>query len=201
MSDTDSGAGAPVETAPVGADPETVETAAVTEATFKEIVLDSQDAADQFVKDRVARAQRSAEKKTQQTVDDLKAQLKAHEDAKLSDAEKLVNATKAAEKLAEDRGNELTKLQRQIKVSELADEAKLPRSLWDRVRGDTDEELEADIAKLATDFGVKDGVSTDSRRPVQSPTVSVTPTGGEPDADPTAKSIVDSMSLTGSLRF
>lgn len=201
MSDTDSGAveSAPVETATTVADSES-ETVTPSESPFKEIVLDSQEAADKFIKDRVARAQRSAEKKTQQQIDDLQAKLKSHEDAKLSDSEKLVNAAKAAQQLADDRGNELTKLQRTIKVGELAEAAKLPRSLWDRVRGDTDEELEADIAKLATDFRVKDGVSTDSRPPVQSPNVSVTPTGGEIEIERNAKSIVDSMSF-GAIRF
>lgn len=195
MSDIDSGAveSAPDETATTVADSDN-EAPATTETVFKEIVLDSQEAADKFIKDRVARAQRSAEKKFQTQLDELQGQLKAHEDSKLSESEKLQNAAKAAEQLAEERGNEVTKLRRQMTVKDLAIDAKLPKELWDRVRGETDEDIAADIQDLAEKFAPKD-VSVDSRRPpTQAPKVTVTPTGGEPDVEPTAKSIVDSFS-------
>lgn len=194
---TDSGAveSAPVETAST----ENADSGASTSRNeFKSIVLDSQDAADSFVKDRVSRAQRSVEKQYKTQVDDLNAKIEAFENEKLSESDKIVKRAEAAEKLAKERGDELTKMRREMSLNSLAADAKLPRDLWDRVRGDTEEEISADIAKLKAALPATEAPA-DTRPPSQQSKVTVAPTGQEPDADQDAKSIVDS--LPGFLNF
>lgn len=170
---------APVETATPVADPVTpvVEGAPVVPVPFKQIVLDSQDAADDFIKDRIARATRSAEKKAEAEKKILQDRITGFETAQLTEDQKKEQRAITAEKLAQERGDELTKLQREILVRDNAGD--LPKSLWDRVRGETEEEIVADIASLME--GVPAAPVVPGRPPAQSPMVRVQPVGTDPD--------------------
>lgn len=162
---------------------------------FKEIVLASQEDADKFVKDRVARAERSAKKESEDRLRELEAELKGFRDEKLSDEEKkeqrLADAA-AAESALRD---ELNEVRRELLVTRLAGTAGLPEELWDRVRGDDEDSITADIVKLA---GLVPAAAEPSRKPpVQSPTVRVAPTGDDPEPEPDVKNIVDSIDGLG----
>lgn len=175
---------APVETAAVVADPVTPAEPTVVE--FTPITLDSQEATDNFVKDRVARATRAAEKKVEGEKKALQDKIDAFENEKLTDDQKKDARAAAAEKLAQERGDELTKLTRELLVRDNAGD--LPKSLWDRVRGDTEDEIIADIATLLE--GVPAAPSAPGRPPTQSPMVRVQPVGTDPDPGLNAEDII-----------
>lgn len=191
----------PVETASESADPDagSQPDGKKSDKEFNPIVLDSQEAADKFVKDRVARAQRSVEKKFQDQISDLQSKLQAFEDEKLSESEKISKRAESAEKLAEERGGEVTKLRRELFIRDKADELAaeglaLPRDLWDRVRGDTDEDIEADMRALAAALPKPaETETTEGRPPTRQPREKVFPTGQEPDTELDAESIVNSI--------
>lgn len=186
----------PVENTASPAVASTVESAATDPVLdeFQPIVLDSQDAVNSFVKKRVERAKRSAEEAMQAQIAERDAKIKAFEEQALSESEKVLKRAEAAEKLAQERDAELARLKRDKLVSDLASEAKLPKKLWDRIRGDTEEDIQADIEDLAKEFGT-DTVSTDSRPPSSRPkTVSVVAPGHEPETTITAKSVADRIS-------
>jgi hypothetical protein len=176
---------APVETATIVADPVTDDAPVV---EFKAITLDSQEATDNFVKDRVARATRSAEKKAEAEKQALKDRIAEFENEKLTEDQKKEQRAIAAEKLAQERGEELTKLQRAGIVRDLADEAGLPKALWGRVHGDTEEEIAADIKELID--GLPAAPVVPGRPPTQSPTVRVQPVNSDPDPGQSADDIM-----------
>ena len=70
-----------------------------------------------------------------------------------SDAERLAAATSQRDKLTTDNASLKTQLARQ-KISATAG---LDVELWDRVKGDTDEEIKADVEKLVARFGTTSG--------------------------------------------
>lgn len=163
-----------------------------TKKAFENIVLDSQEAADNFVKDRIARATRSTEKKFADQVKELSEKLKSYETEKLTADEQKELRLSEAEKLAEERGNQITQMLRERTITDLAVEAGLPKNLWDRVRGENDEEIAADINALVA-LLPKETVKETAGPPSQAPTVKLSPTGDEPNSEPDAKSIVDSL--------
>lgn len=188
---------APVEIAPIVADPVTP-AVATPPVEFAAIVLDSQEATDNFVKDRVARATRAAQTAAKAERKAIEDELNELKNAALSETEKKDNALKAAEQLAAERGDELTKLQRASLVSDLAQEAGLPKKFWDRVRGDTDEEIVADIAELMEGIPAPaDPVKGTPPSPAPKAKVKVQPTGNEPDPGLNADAIVKELSRGG----
>lgn len=156
---------------------------------FKPIVLDSQDAVDGFMKARIARVE-----KKYSDYNDLKAKA-AHVDeleaASLSESEKLQKRLAEFEKLAADKEAELTKLQRDRVVSDVASEMGLPKKFWDRVRGDTDDEIISDITDLLE--GLPKPEKDKGSPPGQSPKVKVQPTGSDPEVQMTAEDILKSI--------
>lgn len=177
---------APVDPAPVvGAPPE-----------FAAIVLDSQDAVDKMFKDRIAQANRVAEKKAKDDRKALEDKLKAFEDAALTDTEKKDNALKAAEQLAAERGEALTKLERKVLVRDLAQDSGLPKKLWDRVSGETEDEIAADIKELVEALPpVADPGK--GKPPVQAPTVRVSPPGDSSDPELSSDALLASINRNG----
>lgn len=162
---------------------------------FKEIVLASQEDADKFVKDRVARAERSAKKESEDRVRALEAELKGFKDKELSEdqlKEQRLAESAAAESALRD---ELNEARRELLVTRLAGKASLPEELWDRVRGNDEDEIAADIVKLS---GLVPAAGEPSKKPpVHSPTLRVAPTGDDPEPEPDVKNIVDSISGLG----
>lgn len=189
---------APVEPATPVADP--VVTPEPPVETFKAINLDSQDAADNFVKDRVARATRAAQNAAKAEKDALEARIAEFEAASLTADEKKDARIAAAEKLAEERGATITKLERKELVSELAGEAKLPKKLWDRVRGDTEEEIAADIAELMDGEPTTPVVPAEPVKgvpPTRTPKVKLQPTGAVTDPGINADDILKTLTRSG----
>lgn len=160
---------------------------------FKAIT--SQDALDAILTKRLERADKASSKKYGETIKSLEDKIASFETEKLSESEKLQKRLEDAEKLASERAGELTKLQRDRQVFDLAQEHELPRALWDRVRGDTDEEILADIEALK---GVLPGKSEAKGGFPQGPTrTTVTPTGDAADpGDLTADDILKQLSYS-----
>lgn len=160
---------------------------------FKAIT--SQEALDAILTKRLERAEKASSKKYGETIKSLEDKIAAFETEKLSESEKLQKRLEDAEKLASERAGELTKLQRERQVFDLAQEHELPRALWDRVRGDTDEEILADIEALK---GVLPGKPETKGGFPQGPTrTTVTPTGDAADpGDLTADDILKSLSYS-----
>ncbi|WP_195167300.1 capsid assembly scaffolding protein Gp46 family protein [Mycobacteroides abscessus] len=146
---------------------------------FKAIT--SQSDLDAILTKRLERADKASAKKYGETIKSLEDKIAAFETEKLSESEKLLKRLEEAEKSAADRAGELTKLQRERQVFDLAQEHGLPRALWDRVHGDTDEDILADIKSLLDAFPKADPKGPQGFPQGPTPRV-VTPTG-EP-ADP-----------------
>ena len=162
-----------------------------TDGNFRPI--NSQEEFDNALKKRLERAEKSTAKKYDQQIADLTAKLESYENEKLSEQEKLTKRAEAAEKAAQERDTELTKLKRDRLVADLAHEAGLPKKLWDRVRGDDDDSIIADIYELMETIPKPD--SKDGKKP-PSPgsTVKVQPTGSDGETEETAESIIAKMS-------
>jgi hypothetical protein len=54
----------------------------------------------------------------------------------------------------QEKDDQLSKLERLNLVAHLATDAKLPKSLWKRVHGDTEEDIAEDIASIIHDLGL-----------------------------------------------
>lgn len=160
---------------------------------FKAIT--SQDALDAILTKRLERADKVSAKKYGETIKSLEDKIAAFESEKLSESEKLQKRLEDAEKLASERAGELTKLQRDRQVFDLAQEHGLPRALWDRVRGDSDEEIIADIEALK---GVIPEPKPSGGGFPQGPTrTTVAPTGEQPDpGDITADDLLKQISFS-----
>lgn len=118
---------------------------------------------------------RESQEDDQELPDWVKAKLsKANREAeglrkRLKEAEPIISAAKEAEEAQKSEAQrnaealaatqaELSTLKRSQLVTELASDAGLPKKFWRRVTGDTQEEIEADIADLMEVFP-KDTVS------------------------------------------
>ncbi|SKS41076.1 DUF4355 domain-containing protein [Mycobacteroides abscessus] len=113
---------------------------------FESIVLDSQEAVNKFMQKRIARVEKKYE-----GFEDFKAkasQFDQLEAEKGSDIEKLTRRAEKAEKERNELQDKVTKAERTDLVREIADELGLPKKLVGRVRGDTEDDIRADIADL-----------------------------------------------------
>lgn len=157
------------------------------ESAFRAIT--SQEEFDAAIKQRIARAEKSAEKKAQTKLQELETKLQEHENAKLSEEEKRNKRLTELEKAIQEREEKITELERSKLVSDIASELKLPKKLWGRVVGNTEDEVRADIEDIMSDLPKP----TESKKP-PSQTVKVAPSGdsGEPADD--ADAILDSLS-------
>lgn len=117
--------------------------ASSTESSFKAIT--TQDELEKVLGGRLSRAEKAAEKKYTSHVKELESIVHAYENEKLSADEKkdkqIGELTAAlAERDETLKGHERSKL-----VSTLADDLGLPRKYHDRIRGDSEEDITADI--------------------------------------------------------
>ncbi|MBF9350659.1 MULTISPECIES: hypothetical protein [Mycobacteroides] len=116
------------------------------EDSFKPIVLDSQDAVNAFMQKRISRVEKKYE-----GFEDFKAkasQFDQLEAEKGSDIEKLTRRADKAEKERDALQDKVTKAERAELVRDIADELGLPKKLIGRVRGDSEDDIRADIADL-----------------------------------------------------
>lgn len=116
------------------------------EDSFKPIVLDSQDAVNAFMQKRISRVEKKYE-----GFEDFKAkanQFDQLEAEKGSDIEKLTRRADKAEKERDALQEKVTKAERAELVRDIADELGLPKKLIGRVRGDSEDDIRADIADL-----------------------------------------------------
>ncbi|SHW32971.1 hypothetical protein [Mycobacteroides abscessus] len=116
------------------------------EDSFKPIVLDSQDAVNAFMQKRISRVEKKYE-----GFEDFKAkasQFDQLEAEKGSDIEKLTRRADKAEKERDALQDKVAKAERAELVRDIADELGLPKKLIGRVRGDSEDDIRADIADL-----------------------------------------------------
>lgn len=149
--------------------------------SFKPIA--SQAEFDAALKQRLARAEKAAEKKFTGRVTELEGIVHAFENEKLSADEKKDKALADATAAIAERDTKLQTYERKEKVSSLADELGLPRKFWDRVRGDSDEDITADINDLLEALPKPDA------KVKQTGTVKVQSTGDPGEQEVTADSI------------
>jgi hypothetical protein len=89
-----------------------------------------------------SRKNEKAAKQARKEADDLRAKVKQFEDKDKSEQDKLTDKATEAEKRAAKAETELLKLK-------VATNKKLPSDLAERLRGETEEELEADAERLS----------------------------------------------------
>lgn len=102
-----------------------------------------------------ARKHEKASKQTRQELEAAQAKLKEFEDRDKTEAEKAEEARKALEDRASKAEAELLRLK-------VASKTKLPPELAERLRGGTEEELEADAVRLAELVKTDEGPSVDT---------------------------------------
>ena len=158
------------------------------ELEFKPI--ESQEEFDARLKNRLERAERSAEKKSAAAIKELEAKLKAHEDAKLSEEEKRNKRLTELEKAVQEREEKITELERSKLVSDIASELKLPKKLWGRVVGNTEDEVRADIEDIMSDLPQP---AETKKPPAPGGTVKVAPSGDNGEPAETADAILDAI--------
>lgn len=147
--------------------------------SFKPIT--TQTDLENVLKGRLKRAETAAEKKHTARIKELETIAHAYEQEKLTeDQKKDARISELTAALAE-RDEVITGHERSRVVGDLADTLKLPRKLWDRVRGNTEEEIEADIKLLLEDVPAP-------QRP--GGTVKVQPTGGQGEQEITAEQVL-----------
>lgn len=153
--------------------------------------IQSQEALDSVLKGRLERAQRSAEKKYAQQIEEMSLKLKEFEDAKLSADERKDKRLTELEQSLVEANDRYTKLERTRLVETLAREMGLPEKFWSRVQGSTDDEIISDINDML------EGLPRQEQRngfvPSQAPMVSVQATGTDPDVEDSPKHIVDKL--------
>lgn len=156
--------------------------------SFKPIT--SQDEFEAALKNRLERAQRSADKKYAKQMEELSAKLKEYEDAQLSADERKDRRLTELEQNLQEATDRYTKLERTRLVESLAREMGLPEKFWGRVQGSTDDEIISDINDML------EGLPRAEKRDAvlsQSPKVSVQATGAEPEVEENPKAIVDKL--------
>ena len=120
----------------------------------EETVEDTKVTPDDDWKAKARKHEKSA-KQVRQELEAAQAKLKEYEDRDKTDAEKAEEARKALEDRASKAEAELLRLK-------VASKAKLPPELAERLRGDTEEELEADAERLAELVKTDEGPSVDT---------------------------------------
>lgn len=164
------------------------EVEADSEAGFRPI--NSQEEFDAALRQRLERAQRSAEKKYSAKMDELAAKLKEYEDAQLSADEKKDRRLSELEQSLNEATERYQQLERTRLVESLAREMGLPEKFWSRVQGNNDDEIISDINDML------EGLPRAERREAalsQSPKVSVQATNTDPEVDDNPKAIVDNL--------
>ncbi|MEC4833761.1 DUF4355 domain-containing protein [Mycobacteroides chelonae] len=154
---------------------------------FKPIT--SQADFDARLKDRLDRANKSAQKKFDAQIKDLSEKLKAFEDEKLTDAQKKDKRLDEITNALAERDKTIAQFERERLVGDVASELGLPRKFWDRVRGEDEDAIRQDIASLLEDLPTK---------PVNAPphnsTVRVQSTGDDGEPELTAEAILEGIS-------
>lgn len=156
---------------------------------FKPIT--SQDAFENALKQRLERAQRSAEKKYAKQMEELSSKLKEYEDAQLSADERKDKRLTELEQNLQEATDRYTKLERTRLVESLAREMGLPEKFWNRVQGTNDDEIISDINDMLEGLPRSEKQAATSLS--QSPMMSVQATGKEPVVEENAKGIVDKL--------
>lgn len=155
---------------------------------FKPIT--SQEDFDAALKQRLERAQRSAEKRAASRVSELEAKLKEYEDAQLSADEKKDKRLTELEESLREATERYQELERTRLVESLAREMGLPEKFWSRVQGSTDDEIISDINDMLE--GLPKGDKRDAVLS-QAPRVSVQATNTDPEVEENPKAIVDKL--------
>jgi hypothetical protein len=150
--------------------------------SFKPIT--SQADLDALLKGRLTRAEKAAEKKFNSRIAELEGIVHAFENEKLSDDEKRDKKLQELTAALAERENALQGYARKELVAGLADEKQLPRKFWDRVRGDTEEEISADIDTLLEALPKADKSTT------RTGTVKVHASGDDGEKDLSAAAII-----------
>jgi hypothetical protein len=149
--------------------------------TFKPI--GSQAEFDAALKQRLARAEKSAEKKFTTRVAELEDIVHQFENEKLSEDEKRDKRLQELTAALAERDDALKGHERSKLVSTLADDLGLPRKYHDRIRGDSEEDITADIQDFL------EGLPKPDAKVRQSGTVKVQSTGDQGEPEITADSI------------
>jgi hypothetical protein len=146
---------------------------ASTESNFK--AINSQDELENVLKGRLKRAETAAEKKHQARIKELESIAHAHENEKLSADEKKDKQIGELTAALAERDDAIKSHERGKLVATLADDLGLPRKYHDRIRGDSEEDITADIQDFLEGLPKAD-------KQKQSGTVKVQSTGdsGEP---------------------
>lgn len=76
------------------------------------------------------------------------------QEEKATDAERWEKERERLLSSLQERDTELTKLQRQNLIADLASERGLPKSFWKRVQGETEEEIAEDMDSIVKDLGL-----------------------------------------------
>lgn len=154
--------------------------------------ITSQADFDARLKGRLTRAEKAAEKKSQKAIDDLNAKVKSFEDAQLSVDEKKDKTIADLTAALAERDKTISQKDRNELVTTLAADNNLPRKFWDRVRGETEDEITADIAELLE--ALPAATVTKTGPPSQSATVKVQTTGDDGEQNQSADDILASIS-------
>lgn len=156
--------------------------------------LFSQADVDRVVAKRLKRAEEASAKRFAD-YDQLKEAAEAYskiQDEKATDAERWEKERNKLLADLQDRDENLTKLQRANLVADLAADAKLPKSFWKRVQGESEEEIAEDIKSIIEDLGID--VSGDSKEDTPKKPAKKAPAfgggGRTPDPEPDTDAIV-----------
>lgn len=119
----------------------------------KEKTLTQEDV-DRIVAKRLKR-QEEQFKKQYADFDKFKADSEAFQkiqDEKATDSERWERERERLAKALQDKDEQLSKLQRANLIADLATEKGLPKSMWKRVQGDSEEDIAEDIESLVNDL-------------------------------------------------
>lgn len=125
------------------------------------------------------------------------------QDEKATDAERWEKERAKLLADLQDRDTSLNQLQRANLVADLATDAKLPKSFWKRVQGDTEEDIAEDIKSIITDLGIDVSGDGKDKTPNKAPAKKAPAFGGgdrNPDPEPDTDAIVASIPRGPQLR-
>jgi ribosome-binding protein aMBF1 (putative translation factor) len=154
--------------------------------------ITTQDDFDAAIKQRIARAEKGAEKKFSAQISELESIVHAFENEKLSEDEKKEKRLEELTASLAERDKTIKGFERDKLVTNLAAEHELPRKFWDRVRGDTEDDIAADIADLL-DALPKAAAKTS---PSSNGTVKVQSTGDDGEQPVSADAILSAIDPT-----
>ncbi|OMC55378.1 hypothetical protein A5747_13375 [Mycobacterium sp. IS-836] len=152
--------------------------------SFKPIT--SQAEFDAAIKGRISRAEKAAEKKATARIAELEGIVHQFESEKLSEDEKRDRKLQELTAALAERENMIKGFEREKLVASLADEKELPRKFWDRVRGESEEEILADIDVLL------EALPKNEKKPPRDGTIKVTPSGDDGGTEMSAADVIRS---------